>query len=202
MIKLGKQIGSGNYRLCFAQKDTDFIVKINRKFVVKNFGNFKIPFPAFIFSFLKFGTTNPNKKEYKILMNLPKSLMTYLPEYIEYKEGYLIQSRPKDYDGQYSTSVYQYGPFKNEAFWKHIKIIENILLDNQIYPLDIFRGGGNIMIQKISEQEWKPVLIDFKRVGYRPFADSLDFKLILKSEQRKKFLQRMESFLKTFKITT
>lgn len=200
MDNLGEEIGKGNYRFCYALKNTDLSIKINRKFVIKNLAGIKVHFPAFIFSFLKFGTVNPNKKEYEILMSLPTSLRTYLPKHIEYRDGYLIQSRPKDYDGNYSISVYHHRAFKNEAFWNHVKIIENMLLEHEIYPLDIFRGGGNIMIQKLSETEWKPILIDFKRVGYRPFADSLDFKLVLKSEQRKKFLQRMESFLQTYKI--
>lgn len=198
-MEFGEEIGKGNYRFCYAIKDSDLSVKINRKFVIKKIAGFNVYFPAFIFSFLKFGTMNPNKKEYEILANLPKKLRKYLPEHIAYRDGLLIQSRPKNYDGSYSASVYHSKEVKNELFWEHVKKIEAILLEHQIYPLDIFRGGGNVMIQKINEMEWIPIIIDFKRIGYRPIADSLDFKLMFKSQQKKKFLQRMEAFVNQYK---
>lgn len=199
MIDLGEEIGSGNFRFCYAVKNSDLSVKVNRTFVIKNIAGFKVRFPAFIFSLLKFGTVNPNKKEYKILTNLPEELRIYLPKHIEYRNGLLIQSRPKNYDNAYSISVYQAKGVKNAPFWQHVKHIETLLLKHQIYPLDIFRGGGNVMIQKLNEDEWIPIIIDFKRVGYRPFVDSLDLKLMFKSEQKKKFLQRMAAFMIQFK---
>ena len=158
-----------------------------------------IPIPAFFFTFFKFGTFNPNVREFNIIKKFPKELKEYLPEHIEMHNGYLIQHRAKDFTGKYSQTVHILQSVQNETFWKHVKIIEQVFIKYEFYPLDIFRGGGNIIVHKISENEWRPILIDVKRVGYRPIADSLDFKLIFKSAQKKKFLQRMEAFVKQFK---
>ena len=199
MIKKGVLIGDGNFRVCYAIKNSDLSIKINRKWVIKTIAGFKIPLPAVIFSLLKFGTLNPNKKEFSIIQNLPAELKTYLPKHIELNNGNLIQSRPKDFDGHYSSTVIKYGKVENEAFWNHVKTIENIFIKHQFFPLDIFRGGGNVIIEKISETEWKPIIIDIKRVGYRPIVDSLDFKLMFKSAQQQKFLQRMKDFQLKYK---
>lgn len=199
MIEKGAIIGDGNFRVCYALKNSDLSIKINRKWVVKKIAGLKIPFPACIFALLKFGTLNPNKKEYHIIQNLPAALKTYLPKHTEIKDGNLMQSRPKDYNGDYSSTVIKYGKVDNDVFWNHVHTIENIFIKYQFFPLDIFRGGGNVIIEKISETEWKPIIIDIKRVGYRPFVDSLDFKLIFKSAQQKKFLQRMKDFKLKYK---
>lgn len=193
-MNLGEEIGNGNYRVCYAIKNSDLIVKINRKFVYKKLLGVKIPIPAFLFTFLKFGTFNPNEREYNILQKLPNELSPYLPEYIKLENGNLIQNRPKDYTGNYSATVISLKSVTNDSFWKHVKIIEELFVKHDFYPLDIFRGGGNVIVQKISFDEWKPILIDIKRVGYRPIVDSLDFKLIFKSEQKKKFSQRLAAF--------
>lgn len=194
MLPIDEIIGDGNFRVCYALKNSDLSVKINRKFVTKKIAGQTISLPAFIFSLLKFGTINPNKKEFEIIQQLPFELKPYLPNHIEYKDGNLIQSRPKDYNGEYSSTVIKYGKVDNNVFWNHVHVIESIFIKHQFFPLDIFRGGGNVIIEKISESEWKPVIIDIKRVGYRPIVDSLDFKLIFKSAQQKKFLQRMKAF--------
>lgn len=199
MPQLGEIIGDGNFRVCYALKDSDLSIKINRKFVKKKLAGITFNFPAFIFSLLKFGTINPNKKEFEIINQLPSELRTYLPNQIAFKEGNLIQSRPKDYTGNFSSTVINYGKVTNEAFWKHVQHLENLFIKYQFFPLDIFRGGGNVIIEKISETEWKPIIIDIKRVGYRPIADSLDFKLVFKSAQQQKFLQRMEEFKRKYK---
>lgn len=199
MQNIGEIIGDGNFRVCYALKDSDLSIKVNRKFITKKIGAISLKFPAVFFSLLKFGTFNPNKKEFDIIQNLPAELKTYLPNAIVLKEGNLIQSRPKDFDGNYSSTVIKYGKVKNDAFWNHVKKIETIFIDHQFFPLDIFRGGGNVIIEKHSETEWKPIIIDIKRIGYRPIVDSLDFKLIFKSAQQKKFLQRMDEFKRKYK---
>ncbi len=199
MLPIEEIIGDGNFRVCYALKNSDLSIKINRKFVTKKIVGRNIPIPAFIFSLLKFGTCNPNKKEFDIIQNLPEELKSYLPNHIEYKDGNLIQSRPKDFTGNYSSTVIKYGKVNNKKFWEHVQQIETIFIKHQFFPLDIFRGGGNVIIEKKSESEWKPIIIDIKRVGYRPFVDSLDFKLMFKSAQQKKFLQRMEAFKQKYK---
>lgn len=199
MIEKGELIGDGNFRICYAIKNTDLSIKINRKWVVKTIAGFKIPFPAFIFSLLKFGTFNPNKKEFDIIQQLPLELLTYLPKHLELQEGNLIQTRPKDFDNNYSSTVIKYGKVENDIFWNHVQNIENIFIKYQFFPLDIFRGGGNVIIEKKSETEWKPIIIDIKRIGYRPIVDSLDLKLIFKSAQEQKFLQRMHNFKLKYK---
>jgi hypothetical protein len=70
---------------------------------------------------------------------------------------------PRDFDGGYSKTVENIGPIDNESFWIHVDKISDIFIKNKIYPFDIFSSGKNVVVQKISESERKPMLIDVKR---------------------------------------
>lgn len=195
-IIIGDKIGEGNFRQCYEIVGTDLCTKRAKKHIMKEIFGRTIYLNASIYSLLKFGATNLNKIEYKAIKSLPKELIPYLPAKISLTDDDLIMERSKDFDGSYSRIAIDNGLINNDAFWKHVTHIVTVLEENKVFPSDVFRNGNNVIVKRVSEEEWMPVLIDFKRIGYR--SDPFQFNLLLKSEQSKKFHRRLLEFHKRF----
>lgn len=193
---LREKIGEGRYRECFAL-GTNLCVKKTKVKMVKTYWGFNVSFNMKLYIWLKFRTRNFNRKEYEIFLNLPTELQDYIPRSIRMEEELIIMERPRDFDGVYSKTAQKSGLISNPIFWKHVENIADILLRNNLFFLDIFYHGNNIIVKKISPDEWKPILIDVKRLGFYTYPFQLN--LIFKSQQRKKFLRRMERFQKNHK---
>lgn len=130
-------------------------------------------------------------------------LWEYLPLGVEFDGKLISMEIPRDYsdeksNSKYSKTVEVNGPVNNKPFRDHVDKISDIFMKNKIYPFDIFSSGKNVIVQKISKSEWKPVLIDVKRFWYRqePYQPNLLFD----SQKKKKFYRRLVKFKEKFKV--
>jgi hypothetical protein len=196
-LNIGEKIGEGGYRECWEVLNTNLCAKSLKKKITKSYwGKINIYFSSTLYTRLKFGICDFNQWEYKIFKSLPKELHDYFPRNLQMKEDLLIMERPRDYDGAYSQTVGEMGSVSNVAFWIHVNKIVEILLVRQLFLLDVFYRGNNILVRKISPQEWRPVLTDVKRMGRStyPFQPLL----FSQKEQQKKFCRRLERFRATY----
>ncbi|NAS30514.1 hypothetical protein GTQ40_06000 [Flavobacteriaceae bacterium R38] len=194
-ISIGEIIGEGNFRTTYAVKDKDLCLKKHKKYVTKIIYGLKIDFRSNFFIFLKFGVSDLNVMEYKAIKKMPAELTPYIPSDIEFIKGEgLVMGRAKDVDGTYSEMMANFGPIHNKAFWEHIERMIKIFEDNNIYPSDILYKGNNLIVKKVSDEEWIPIIIDFKRMnmGYDLFS-RFEF------GSKKTFYRRLKRFKEAFK---
>ncbi len=193
-IKIGDKIGEGNYRVCHAIEDTDLCVKRTKKYVTKKIFGKKLFYRSDIYNFFKFGVSDLNIIEYKAMKSLPEELSAYLPKDLELTGDKLIMERTKNYDGSYSKMMIGNGKVDNAVFWKHIDAMLAVFIKNKTFPTDIFYRGNNLMIKKISNDEWKPIMIDFKRV-----KKGIDLFHYFEFGRNKTFYRRLKRFQKDFR---
>jgi hypothetical protein len=58
----------------------------------------------------------------------------------------------------------------------------NIMASNKLWFFDIFHFGNNILVQRISENKFKPIIIDYKRLGWLSYP--LQINLILNRKEK------------------
>ena len=192
-ITVGEKIGEGNYRICYAVTGTDLCIKKKKKYIAKKTFGHKLHYRSKIYNFFRFGG-DLNRIEYKAIMSLPEELQPYMPSHVQLLKEDLIMQRAKNADGSYSKMMQKGGKVRNKVFWEHIDKIVMIFSEKNIFPSDIFRNGNNIVIKKISENEWIPVIIDFKRMN-----QNLDLFQYFEFGNKKKFYRRLNRFIKKFK---
>lgn len=182
-MELAHKIGSGRYRECYAIPGTHLCLK-KTKDIEWN-----------VRSLVTHILGNPNKKELAVYDMLPLELREFFPKMYGH-DDFLISERIRDFDGAYSKSLHEYGKVSNTAFWSHIKNIADMMLREKIYLFDVFHFGNNIIVQQVSENEYRPVIIDCKRLGWSAYPFQLN--LMLDSEKEKKFRRRFERFCQRF----
>ncbi len=184
-MKTGKLIGSGKYRDCYSIEGTHLCAKKKRPF------HFKLKYfrPGFF--------RDLNKEEFKVYSNMPPKLKEFFPSNYQIEGSLLISERPRDYDGKYSKIIQEHGPVYNVPFWEDIDTIFNLLIEHKIWLFDVFNKGTNIMVQKVSEDVYKPVIIDCKKFGLKSYP--LQLHLLFESELRKKLIRRLSYFHRRFK---
>ena len=189
-------LGEGTYRICYTTSNPNLCAKkVKSRIQKKYFGiNFNLNMNKYLK--LKFGISDMNKFEYEQIENLPKSLKKYVPSDTRLKKNYLIMTRPKDYTGEYSRNLIEFGKVKNQYFWQCIEEICLVFEKNNLWYHDIFFKGNNLLVQKISKDKFQPVMIDLKDIGN--LLSPIQFNLFLKSEQKKKFYRRFNRFKTTF----
>jgi len=138
-----------------------------------------------------------NQEELEIWQNLPENLKEYFPKKYEKRGKLLISERPKDFDGTFSKTLIEYGSINNINFWESIDFIVHQMVDHKLRFFDIFHIGNNILVQRISEDVYKPIIIDCKRIGWSSYP--LQINLLLDSEKKKKFYRRFNRFKRKFK---
>lgn len=95
----------------------------------------------------------------------------------------LISERPQDYDWWFSKTLYEYGKLENTIFWDHIENIKSLILNNEFYLLDTLQWR-NLLVKKISETIYIPIIIACKRLWWKSYP--LQINLIFKKEKDKK----------------
>ncbi len=187
MLKFAEKIGEGNFRECFAiEGEPDLCIKR-----LKPGLGFRQKLQV---TFLR---RRMNQEELKTYRNLPVELKEYFNPIIDASQDYLVTGRPMDFDGTYSRPVCAYGKVSNEIFWKEVEQVVFLLDKHKIWFFDTFQIGTNILVQRLSETEWKPVIIDYKHLGWRAFPMQLN--LLLNSEKRRKFYRCYRRFEKKFR---
>jgi hypothetical protein len=105
---------------------------------------------------------NWNAVEYKNYQQIPDRLKKFIPD-MDLVGNSLICERVVDYDGMKSKTMSEFGSIENDNFWSEIEEIHNIIMEEEIWLLDIFRHK-NIVVKRISEDTYSPRLIDIKRI--------------------------------------
>lgn len=138
-----------------------------------------------------------NQEELDIYKIIPKQLKPFFPG-ITHKNGtMLIAERPMDFDNSFSKPLLEYEKISNTNFWNDVDSIAGQLVKHKLWLFDVFHLGNNIIVKRISKNEYKPVIVDFKRFGYSCYP--LQLNLLLDSEKEKKLYRRLERFKRDFR---
>ncbi len=191
-----KLLGEGTYRLCYKASDSNFCIKKVKSRIQKEYFGIKFNLNMEKYLKLKFGISDMNRLEYEQIENLPKSIKQYVPSDVKLSNKHLIMARPKDYTGEYSRNLIEFGKVKNQYFWNCIEEICLVFEKNNLWYHDVFFKGNNLLVQKISKDKFQPVMIDLKDIGN--LLSPIQLNLILKSEQKKKFYRRFHRFKSTY----
>lgn len=184
------KIGEGHFRECFAVKgEPGLCIKVVKK-------NLSVWQRLQLFALMR----QINKEEYLVYHCLPEELKPYFNPVVSVTSERLVVVRPVDYDGTHSRSVSDYGKVNNAHFWQEVNHLISLFEKHNLWFLDAFQFGTNVFVQRVSEGVWKPVIIDFKRQGWRSYP--MQFNLLWRSEKRKKFYRKYARFLALFKDST
>lgn len=179
----------------------DHVAKIPKDVIEKKYRFGTVPYPSAPYTLLKFGSTNINEVDYANYQSLPEAVRKEFTPEMRMIRGVIVQERVVDYDGEPSLTIGEhtrkFGKVENPIFWERIEQLKRTFLAAEEPLLGVFHKGSNVMVKKVSEDEWVPVLIDFKRLGGRsyPFQPNLQ----LKGEVQKKFLRQFEKFESSYK---
>ncbi len=187
MFELAEKIGEGNFRECFAVKGEPGLC-IKR---LKPGLGFLQRLQVIVLR------RRMNQEELNTYNNLPEELKPYFNPILDAKREYLLTARPLDHDGIHSKPVRDYGKIANEAFWDDVENIVRLLDKNKIWFFDTFQVGTNIFVQRLTEKTWKPVIVDYKHLGWKAFP--MQFNLLFDSEKRKKFFRSYRRFEQRFR---
>ncbi len=203
-LPLTSKIDEGRSRECWETTDPGLIVKKPKADIAKHYPSlgFTVNFSGRVYRLLAYGTTDINRDEANIVDSLPSSIRSFVPETVRLEkqedtsESLLIMSRTMDFDGQPSRTVQETGPIDNERFWQHVDELVQRMLENELYFCDIFWRGNNILVQRVNETEFRPVLVDVKRRGNSMYPYQLPLRF--KTQLKEKFLRRLDSFKREF----
>lgn len=184
-MQLKELIWTWRYRECYAVEWWDLCVKKIKPITIN--------IRSLVCNLLR----DINQEEINAYNNIPEELKSYFPVRFYKKWDILVSERPKDYDGSFSKTLQECSHISNENFWSDIDKISDMMLEKKLYFFDIFHHWNNILVQRISKDNFKPIIIDCKRCWWLSYP--LQLNLILDSEKEKKFKRRLERFKKNFK---
>lgn len=187
MWKLAEKIGEGNFRECFAVQDHPGLCYKRLR-----------PDLGFLQRLqVLFLRRRMNHEELQIYHALPSELKPYFNPIVDASKSFLVTARPMDFDGSHSRSVRDYGTISNRHFWEQVERVVDLLDGHKIWFFDTFQVGTNIFVQRMSENEWKPIIVDYKHLGWKAFPMQLN--LVFDSEKRKKFYRSYRRFEARFR---
>lgn len=186
-IKLADKIGEGNFRECFAVAgEPGLCVK-----------RLKPGLGLLQRLHLRLLRPRMNQEELDTYNRLPELLKPYFNPVIDARREYLVTARPLDYDGSHSKPVCDYGRVSNEYFWEEIEKIVELFEQHNIWFFDAFQIGTNVFVQRLSEEKWKPIIVDYKRLGWKSYPVQLN--LLFDTEKRRKFYRKYRRFVQNFR---
>jgi hypothetical protein len=191
-MKTTEIIGEGLFRQCYATPNPDLCVKRMKSSIDKQYFGFNFNIDMKRYLKFKFGISNMNKFEFNQITKLPETLKAYIPSKVELTELGLIMERQKDYNGEYSKNMIEFGKVRNEYFWNCVDEICSVFDESNLWYQDIFFKGNNVLVKKVSKDKFVPIMIDLKEIGKN--LSPVQFHLMLKSEQKKKFYRRFGRF--------
>ncbi|TVR43009.1 MAG: hypothetical protein EA394_02305 [Bacteroidia bacterium] len=187
MFELAEKIGEGNFRECFAVKgDPGLCVKR-----LKPDLGFLQRLQVWLLR------RRMNHEELDTYNSLPGELKPFFNPILQAEKEYLVTARPTDFDGSHSKPVRDYGKINNPEFWHDVEHIVSLLDKHKIWFFDTFQVGSNIFVQRLSESTWRPIIVDYKHLGWKAFP--MQFNLLLASEKRKKFYRSYRRFEQNFR---
>lgn len=179
----------------------DHVAKVPKDKIDKQTPFGKVSYPGPAYTLLKFGNTNVNIVDFENYQALPEIVKKEFAPKNRLLNGIIVQERVFDYDGTPSLSVSEYadqfGKISNKNFWNKVEELKEIFLKEKEPLLGVFADGSNVLVKKLSEEEWVPIIVDFKRLGARAYV--FQPHLRLPGEVQKRFLRRFERFERNYK---
>ena len=131
-MKTTEIIGEGTYRQCFATQNPDLCIKKLKPKIIKQYFGFNFNLNMKRYLKIKFGILDMNKSEFNQITNLPEGLKAYIPSNVKLTEAGLIMGRPKDYTGEYSRNIIEFGKVRNEYFWNCVDEICTVFEESNL----------------------------------------------------------------------
>jgi len=186
LLQADQRIGEGNLRNCYSiLNKPDLCVKI-----IKTELNPTRRLQAFFF------WKNTNIKEYQLYKTLPEKIKPYFNPVIEAEKEYVLTERPRNHDGSFAKPVKSHQKISNISFWQHVNYMFEYFEENNIWFFDVL-NGNNMFVQKDSETDWRPVVVDYKRFGWKSFPWQIY--LAFTWERKKKLRRRYKKFVSKYK---
>lgn len=185
------KIWEWEYRECYSIPDTDLCVKKQKRFREKQIFWVDLKIRLDLYLLFTFWVESLNIREYRVFNLLPIDLKKYFPSIVMMCGEDLVMERIKDFDGSCSKTIREFWKIDNMKFWQEIENIARILLEKNMLFFDIF-NSKNIVVKRISENEYVPVIVDFKRLGIGSY--SFQFNLVFESERKRKFHKKLQDF--------
>jgi hypothetical protein len=143
-MKINEIIGEGTYRKCYAIRSTDLCIKKMKPRINKQYFGFNFNIDMNRYLKIKFGISDMNKFEFSQITKLLEALKAYIPSNVKLIEEVLIMGRPKDYTGEYSKKIIEFGKVRNEYFWNCVNEIFAVFEENNLWYNDVFLTGNNL----------------------------------------------------------
>jgi hypothetical protein len=157
-----------------------------------------------LYTLLKYGVPDVMQYECNQWRRMPQELHPYLLREVTLSrtsngDRVLSADKVMDFDGMPSRSLNDMGKIANPSFWKAVEVICDSLERHNLVLLGVFHGGNQLLVQKVSELEWKPIILDLTKIGRRmyPFQPDLWFRFSLK----KKFCRQLSRFRNRFMVS-
>lgn len=134
-----------------------------------------VRYPLGLYTAVKFGIRDVIRFEHKLFDRLPRELDEYLPRQRTLRQTVcgrtaLCALRPRNFDGTFARMIIETGPVDNTAFHEAVEHIVEVLRRHRNCLLGVFSsGGGSVLVQKPSPDEWKPVITDVFKLGWRMY---------------------------------
>lgn len=160
-----------------------------------------VTYPMWLYTRFKYGVLDMIQYELQVAQAMPQEVQPYLlqnPALGRTSEGESVLCADKvlDWDGVPSQTLNRVGKVSNELFWRHVQEICEGLERHQLYLLGVFHGGSHVLVHKLSQNEWKPVLLDVVKSGRTMYPFQID--LWSAASLRKKFLRQLQRFRNRF----
>lgn len=163
-IRLGERILTGAYCVTcqvVGSPELEARVELPQRAKRYPFG-FTMRYPGRAYLRLKYGINDAAEHDYRKLMSLPPPIRRFLPEQLHIAatddgRTALCWRRVLDYTGRPSHRLVEVGRCGNEPFWRRIGDFVALLRQHRIPLMNAFRGGQQIIVQRVSQDDWRPV---------------------------------------------
>ncbi|MBN1156428.1 hypothetical protein JXA85_02345 [Candidatus Woesearchaeota archaeon] len=201
-VSSANQIMDSKLRTSYAPGDE--VVKILKDKVTVEYNGMQVECSTSLYTLLKYGIIDVNDEELRnygrIEEKLPEDLRKHfalIKEAIHYNgKSISIAERVLNDDGSEPKRLEEYGPLKNDYFWKRFKVIEDFLIENSLFLYDI--SNPRNMLVKNHNGRLIPVLFDYKMMGAKFFPLQLD--LLFIAGRINKMTRRMQRVRDTYRI--
>jgi len=189
------KIWEWSYRDVFIHdEDESLCIKKLKKNREKEIFWVKVKFKQDVYTLLKFWIKDLNKYDFGILKRVKEIIPENIPSHFEMTDEWLVESIIKNFDWKISENIKTFKWDLPNTFFEELKVILDNLIENNMEPMDIL---SNTIVQEYEEWKYKPILFDFKRIGWRTYLLQ-PWLLFSKNQREKKVYRKLEKIKESF----